>query len=131
MSEKTSNVGHDLLRRPFVTAVGYGIPIAAMFATGVFGASKTMTTVIWTGALVAMGATCLLNAVRCRRVHCYFTAPWFLLIAVLVVLHGTGLVDMGTSAFQWLGNAVIAGAVLLWVGSEWIFGRYFSITTFK
>lgn len=33
-------------------------------------------------ACTVMGFACLANAARCRRMHCYFTGPYFLLLAL-------------------------------------------------
>jgi len=41
---------------------------------------------LWTPALVVAGLACLVNAARCRRLHCYFTGPLYLLGAAWVVL---------------------------------------------
>ena len=52
--------------------------------------------IVWPGLLTFMGVTCLVNARHCGRIHCYFTGPFFL---------------------------VLAGVALCWV-PEWILGRY-------
>jgi hypothetical protein len=41
-----------------------------------------LKTVLWTLSLGFMDTLCLLNASRCRRTHCYFTGPFFILGAV-------------------------------------------------
>ena len=45
---------------------------------------------LWIPAFVVMGVGCLVNAARCRRIHCYFTGPLFLLAAVFVALSALG-----------------------------------------
>jgi hypothetical protein len=37
--------------------------------------------IVWPTLLTFMGVACLLNARRCGRIHCYFTGPFFLLLA--------------------------------------------------
>jgi hypothetical protein len=32
-----------------------------------------------------MGVACIVNALRCGRVHCYLTGPFFLLMAVIAL----------------------------------------------
>jgi hypothetical protein len=41
---------------------------------------------LWIPALLVMGIACLANAVRCGRLHCYFTGPAFLIAAAYLVL---------------------------------------------
>src|SRR3989442_15948432 len=41
---------------------------------------------IWTLAFTVMGIACVVNAVRCGRVHCYFTGPFLLLLAAASLL---------------------------------------------
>lgn len=36
---------------------------------------------IGAAACAVMGAACLVNAARCGRLHCYFTGPYFLMLA--------------------------------------------------
>ena len=69
-----------------------------------------------------MGTACLANAMHCRRVHCWFTGPWFLLAAVVALLRYTGVV-----AIPWptIINAGLGGSLLLWFVSEKVWGKYF------
>lgn len=71
-----------------------------------------------------MGLGCLRNALRCRRLHCYFTGPLFLLLAVLSLLHGTGGVDLGSNGWGWIGGFALVGGVGLTVLPERLWGRY-------
>ena len=57
----------------------------------------------WPIALVWMGTACLANARRCGRTHCYLTGPFFLVMAMAVLLHGYGLVPLGPHGWIWLG----------------------------
>ena len=52
------------------------------FALG-WAASPVWRTVLWTASLGVMGALCLLNAFRCGRVHCRFTARFSSLVLLL------------------------------------------------
>ena len=102
--------------------LAWGLPIAAFVAATFVGPS--VKTVIWTAALIWMGAACLANARRCGRTHCYFTGPFFLLMTIPVLLHGFGIVSLGPTGWRWLGMTVGVGGGGLWFLSELIWGRY-------
>lgn len=80
--------------------------------------------IVWPTLLTWMGAACLMNARRCRRLHCYLTGPYFLLLALLSVLHGSGAMPLGSRGWGILSIALIVGAPFLVYFPEWIFGRY-------
>ena len=67
-----------------------------------------------------MGTGCVLNAIRCRRLHCYISGPAFLLGALAAGLFGLGAVP------QTLNNIVSAtlGIVLLSFVPEIVWRRY-------
>jgi type IV secretory pathway VirB2 component (pilin) len=49
----------------------------------------------------------------------YFTGPFFLIMAVAVVLHGTGILWLGANGWIWLGiTIVIGGYGVLWLLPE-------------
>ena len=96
--------------------------IAALFVAG-FAASPAMT-VIWIGALISMGVACLANASRCGRVHCIFTGPFFLLMALVTGLHGFQIVPLGDHGWVWLGMTITAGGIALWWLPERVWGKF-------
>jgi hypothetical protein len=102
--------------------IAWGLPIAALMLSG--GLDPRPKAIVWALALTWMGAACLVNARRCGRMHCFFTGPFFLVMAVAALLHGFEIVWLGPDGWRWLGAALIGGAVLLWTGSEKIWGRY-------
>jgi hypothetical protein len=56
--------------------------------------------------------------------HCYVTGPFFLLLAIVAVLHGLGIVGLGSRGWLVLSAVfVMGGAALTWM-PEWLFGRY-------
>ena len=74
-----------------------------------------------------MGLACLANARRCNRVHCRFTGPFFLLMALFVVLHGYEILWLGADGWIWLGATfVIGGYGVLWLLPELLWGKYFT-----
>ncbi len=103
-------------------AVAWGLPIAAL--VGAIFVGTLAKTVIWIAALVWMGVACLANATRCRRIHCYFTGPFFFVMAVIAGLHGFGIVPLGPDGWKWLGITVGAGGGLLWCIPEMIWGKF-------
>jgi len=106
------------------TVLAYGLPIAAIMATGNPYIGNGWRTAVWTAACLVMGGACLLNAVRCGRIHCYFTAPFFLAMAGVTVLFGAGVVPLGSNGWNAIGNTLLVGGVLLTFGPEPIFGKY-------
>ncbi|HEV2113380.1 MAG TPA: hypothetical protein VGR50_04470, partial [Terriglobales bacterium] len=51
------------------------IPIAVILGADFWSSGRDW---LWAGAFAVMGIGCLVNAGRCHRLHCYFTAPLFL-----------------------------------------------------
>ncbi len=98
----------------------WGVPIAALVLGGIFDVEAFL----WPPALAVMGIGCLANAFRCGRLHCYITGPFFLIAAVVSLLHGGGLVPLGPGAWTWIGNTVFAGGLVLTCAPEMIWGRY-------
>lgn len=100
----------------------WGVPVAVLAVSahmdGIYAA------VAWPLALSFMGVACLLNARRCGRTHCYFTGPFFLLLALLSLLYGLGVLDLGRRGWSWLSLALLLGTVALICVPEWLLGRY-------
>lgn len=126
MTDRSLQPPRDLLRRPVPVLAGYGIPIAVLIVAGTLDLSKSVTGAIWAVAVLAMGMTCAINARRCGRVHCYFTAPFLFLMAIAIFLFGLNVPVFAGLSFELLGNVLGIGSALLWLGSEIIFGQYFS-----
>lgn len=60
-------------------ALGWGLPIAVPVAAApLAGLAKTL---LWLAALAWMALACLGNALRRRRLRCYFSGPFFLVMA--------------------------------------------------
>jgi hypothetical protein len=101
----------------------WGIPTAALVAAIFLPAP--VRTLVWSTALVWMGAACILNALRCGRLHCYLTGPFFLLMAVAVLMHGFRIFWLGSNGWLWLGGSLIViGGGLLWFLPERLWGKY-------
>ena len=105
-------------------ALAWGLPIAVLVAA--IWTEPPAKTWIWTVALVWMGAACLMNARRCGRTHCYFTGPFFLTMAVVVLLHGYQIAWLGAAGWRWIGISIAVGGVGLWCLTEQIWGKFSS-----
>lgn len=107
--------------RKYATLV-WLVPSALVLAALFMPAAHAET--LWMLCYAVMGTGCAVNARGCGRVHCHFTAPWFLLVAGLMLLYAGGFIPE-----QWLAADVIAvaglvGAMLIWAVTEKRWGRY-------
>ncbi len=126
MNEDSKTVSTDITDNLKRLLVAYGLPIVAISLSANY-LPVTPRTVVWTLSFLVMGGVCVRNAMSCRRVHCAFTGPWFLLAALASLLHGTGLVDFGGArGWELIGNIGLWGAFAVWVVSEAIWGKYFA-----
>lgn len=74
----------------------------------------------WIPAFLVSGTSCLVNAARCHRTHCYLTGPLYLAAALYLVVAGLGRVPLDEGAFL----LVVFGLALAAVLSERVVGRY-------
>jgi len=100
----------------------WGIPAAAML--GAMLLEPGLRADIWSAALIWMGGACIANARRCRRTHCRFTGPFYLLMAGFVFAYAAGVLPIGEQGWTILGATTIVGTVVLWWGSERIWGLF-------
>ena len=98
------------------------VPIVVLGITAGFGGFYAA--VSWPPLLAFMGIACLVNAYRCGRRHCYFTGPYFLLLALLSLLYGLGWLPLGSKGWQWFSSALLVGTCILLCVPEWLLGRY-------
>ena len=71
-----------------------------------------------------MSGACIVNAVRCGRVHCYLTGPFFLLMALVALSYGLGILHLGWNGWNLLGLVTLIGAITLWFLPEMFLGKY-------
>ena len=122
MAQSASSSRRDWVSGRASYAVAWGLPSAALVAA--IWTAPSLRAVVWAAALVWMGTACLVNAKRCGRVHCQFTGPFFLVMAVVVALHGFGIVALGPGGWTWIGIAIAVGTAAIWILSERLWGRY-------
>lgn len=124
MAEACNTQSKDWLSRRASILLAWGIPLAIIVATAVPQMGGTWRTVGWAGSLAWAGGACVLNASRCGRVHCYVTGPFYLLLALASLLHGTGVVSLGAFGWQWIGLLLLVGGGLLTWLPERMCGAY-------
>ena len=97
----------------------WGIPVALLVIS-----PERYFFIMWPTILTFMGVMCLLNAHRCGRIHCYFTGPFFLVLAVVGLLYGIGVVPLGARGWSKLSLALLLGSMALLYVPERTLGRY-------
>ncbi|MDX1432058.1 MAG: hypothetical protein R3286_06375 [Gammaproteobacteria bacterium] len=112
----------DWVRDARSYAVAWGLPSGVFLAAAL--APAPARTALWVACLAWMGVACLANARRCGRVHCHFTGPFFLLMALAIALDAGGVLALGAQGWRWLGVLTVLGAAALWVASERRWGVY-------
>jgi len=121
---KITSHSRDIFSRPGLAFALFCFPAIAMAVTGKANFSGAWRTVVWTAALSTMGTACIANAVRCGRLHCYLTGPFFVAMAVVTLLYGLGAVPLGGSGWNLIGLTILAGAIALCCLPELFLGKY-------
>jgi len=114
----------DLFTRPWLAFLVFWLPAIVMVVAGTQKFTGNGRAIVWTVALATMGTACIANALRCRRVHCYLTGPFFLLMAFATLLYGLGILPLGAHGWNVIGLTVLVGAIALCCVPEMLFGRY-------
>jgi hypothetical protein len=118
----TVQASRNWLNSPRSSLLAWWIPLTAILAA--LAVPTPVRTVIWTIALIWMGAACILNARRCGRTHCRYTGPYYLLMIVPVLVLGLGIVAAGIYGWIVLGVVIVAGSKLIWWATERAWGRF-------
>jgi hypothetical protein len=125
MSEvPVANASKDWVRRPSAFAVWWGLPIVIGVSSSLIGLSLVQAAFLWAALFAWMGTGCVLNALRCARLRCYFSGPVLWLGAVAAVLVGFGVIS-GAHVLNDVINVTVVLVVLSYV-PEWIRGKYTS-----
>jgi len=124
MKHDATNESRDILSNRMITGAVYWLPAIVLVASGFLALGQGWQSAVWVVALSTMGGACVANAIRCRRVHCYFTGPFFLVMAFVALLYGLDVVPLGPDGWNIIGAVVLVGAVALWWLPEVFFGKY-------
>ena len=111
-SARKKQTSRVTLASPPLALALFWIPAIAMVVTGSSNLRDGWRTVVWTAALITMGTACITNAYRCRRVHCYITGPFFILMAVVTLLYGLGVTPLGRNGWNLIGLTILFGRIL-------------------
>lgn len=114
----------DILSKPLLAFFLFWLPAIAIGVTGGSHFHSIVRVAVWAVALSVMGISCIVNATRCHRVHCYLTGPFFLAMAVATLLYGFGVLPLGDSGWTVLGLTILIGALALCCLPELFFGKY-------
>jgi hypothetical protein len=117
-------VERDILSNRAVAGAVFVLPIVAIVASGNFNVGLGWRTAVWAASFATIGFGCLVNALRCGRVHCYLTGPFFLIVAAVTLLYGLGIIHLGASGWSTIAVIALAGGVLLCCLPEALFGKY-------
>jgi hypothetical protein len=120
--ENSGPANRDWVSNSRIYTALWGLPTWAL-VVGIF-LPPPMRTVVWAVALIWKGVACIANARQRGRTHCYFTGPFFLIMALLVLAHGGGIVPLGPNGWLILGGVLVAGTAGIWWGSEGLLGKY-------
>lgn len=103
----------------------WGLPIIVLISTNFMSGVVPFPTIvaITSGAFFWMGLACLLNARRCRRRHCYYSGPIFIIGGIGVLLVGFEIISLGSDGLIFVVGATLTLALLTYL-SEPIFGKY-------
>jgi hypothetical protein len=123
-TNQTIHESRDLLRNWWIVAAVYWLPVLVIIASGFLSIGQGWRGVLWAAALTTMSLACLANAIRCGRVHCYFTAPFFLIMAIVAILYGFGVVSLGQLSWNLIGILTLIGFLLLFFVPERLAGTY-------
>ncbi|HEY5047969.1 MAG TPA: hypothetical protein VII49_08135 [Rhizomicrobium sp.] len=113
----------DWARQPSTALFWWGLPLAIGLSAHFLRFSFRAGAGVCAVALAWMAAGCLLNARRCRRVHCYIAGPVLLSGAIFAALAAAGIIAPGPRTFANAVSAILLLALLSFV-PEMLWKRY-------
>lgn len=122
-NREASCARRDFAHSPKTLLLGWGLPIVMILAPNLVALPLSATIVLIAGGFAWMGIACLANARHCGRRHCFWSGPLFLIGAALVVLVGSGILDLGRDGLVLVvwGTAALVPVTFV---PEWLKGRY-------
>jgi hypothetical protein len=124
MSEPPMNeTGNDWVRRPGMGFVWWCLPLGVGVAANFFASSARSIAFVWVVMFAWMGTGCILNALRCHRLHCYISGPLFFLGAVALALFAVGVAPLREQSLNNIVGITLVAALLSFV-PEMIWRKY-------
>lgn len=103
-------------------ALIWGFPTAMLLGALLLG--PMLRAAVWAVMLTWMGGACIVNARRCGRTHCYYTGPFFLFMAVLVLAHASNVAPLGSHGWTIIALTTLSGTGIIWWASERLLGTF-------
>ena len=113
----------DLISNPIIFTTIWVIPILVLICSTLLE-NRILIGWIWVISLFWMGVACLFNAKKCKRTHCFYTGPFFIVMAIVALLLGYSFINLGENGWILLGVFSIVGGILIWNFSESVMGKY-------
>lgn len=115
MSDQQVEIRNDWVNQPGMGFVWWCLPLAAGLAANYFASSPRATALVWMVSFVWMGTGCILNARRCRRLHCYLSGPAFFLGAAALASFESGFAFAGPHSLNNIVGVTLTVALLSFV----------------
>jgi hypothetical protein len=88
-----------------------------------FASSPRAIALVWMVSFMWMGTGCILNARLCHRLHCYISAPAFILGAAALALFAAGIALLGPHSLNNIVGITLTVVLLSFV-PEMIWRKY-------
>lgn len=113
----------DWARQPLGTVFWWVLPAAIAISAGPLRLPFDIVAAIWAVAFAWMATGCLLNALRCHRLHCYISGPVLFAGAAGAALLASGVAQSGPRALGYI-IGIAVGLTLLSFVPEMIWRKY-------
>ena len=123
MARESETSGSDLVRQPVSALIWWCLSIVLAVLADNLRLSTRELAAVWCAAFLWMGSGCVLNAVRCHRLHCYISGPVFFIGAAACALLAAGMLANTPHLLSY----VTSGTILLALASflpELIWRKY-------
>ncbi len=129
MTQENPTHDSDFLNDRLISFLIWRAPAVVMVVAALVEIGPIARGVTWALSLGVFGVGCLANAIRCGRRHCFYTGPFFLVMALGSLLYGFGVLPMGSSGWAMIGVTTLVGAVVLTYLPDRIWGKYTRVSS--